>query len=123
MLEHILGHAKNTAFQKALGYSLLIFGNLIDQKPHLVSPTNILGPLAAEMHINHKLYEGHHFINVPSRKNIGKMKENFPKTILEFEPAIAPKGQSSSIVLPKSEILDRSIRSHKNMLAHLYEQQ
>ena len=75
------------------------------------------------MHINHTMYEGHHFKDVPSRKNIRKMKEKVPDTLLEFEPTTALKGQSSFTVLMKSEILDRTIRSHESMLGHLYEQQ
>ena len=53
------------------------------------------------------------------RKDEGKGLE----TILESKPITTPKGQSSSTVLTKSEILDRIIQSHENMLAHLYEQQ
>ena len=51
------------------------------------------------------------------------MKEKVPETILESELATVPKGQSFSIVLTKSKILDMTIRSHENMLAHLYEKQ
>ena len=75
------------------------------------------------MRINHNLYKEHHFQDVPSRKKVGKMKEEVLETILESELATAPKGQSSTIVLTKSKILDRTIRSHENMLGHLYEQQ
>ena len=64
VFEHILGHAENATFWKALGYPSLIFRILIAQKPDLVSPTNILGPPTAEMCINHKLYKGHHFGDV-----------------------------------------------------------
>ena len=84
---------------------------------------DILGSPVIEMCINHKLYEGHHFRDVPSGKNIGKMKKKVPESILESEPTTVPKGQSFSVVLIKSKILDMTIWSHKNMLAHLYEQQ
>ena len=75
VFKHILGHAENTSYQKALGCPSLIFGILLAQKPNLVTPTDILGSPAIEMRINHKLYKGHHFRNVPSGKRIGKMKE------------------------------------------------
>ena len=44
-------------------------------KPNLLTPTDILGPQTADIRINHKLYEGHHFRDVPLWKKIGKMKE------------------------------------------------
>ena len=88
-----------------------------------MSLTDILGPPTAEMHINHKLYEGHHFRNFPLGNNTGKTKEKVLDTIPKSEPATAPKGQSSSIVLTKSKILDKTIQSHESMLGHLYEQQ
>ena len=101
VFEHILGHAENATYRKALGYSLLIFGILMAQKIDLVSPTDILGPLAVEIHINHKLYEGYHFRDVPLRKNIGKMKEKVLDTLPESKPTISPKRQSFSTVLIK----------------------
>ena len=51
------------------------------------------------------------------------MKEKVPKTVPKFKLAAAPKVKSSSAVLTKFEILDTSILSHVNMLAHMYEQQ
>ena len=93
------------------------------KKPNLVSPIDILGPLVAKMHINHKLYEGHHFRDVPLGENIGKMKEKVLETILESELETALKGQSSSTMLLKSEILNKTIWSYKDMLTHLYEKQ
>ena len=101
--EHIFGHVENPTYQKALGYSSLIFGILMAQKLDLVSPIDILRRLAAEMRINRKLYEGYYFRDVPSWKNIGKMKEKVSNTIPWSEPATATKGRSSSTVLTKSE--------------------
>ena len=97
----------------------LIYGILTTQKPDLVTPIDILGPPVAKMRINHKLYEGHHFRDVPSWKNIGKIKEKVPKC----KQVVASIVQSSSVTLLKTEILDKTIRSHEIMLNHLYEQQ
>ena len=44
MFENFLGHAKNLAYQKALGYPSLIYGILTTQKSDIVTSTNILGP-------------------------------------------------------------------------------
>ena len=41
------------------------------------------------------------------------MKEKVLETIPEFEPVVAPIGQSSSIVLTKTELLDKTICSHE----------
>ena len=60
MFKHILGHSKNAAYRKALGYSSLIYGILIEQKQDIVAPTNILGPSTSKLRISHKLYEWHH---------------------------------------------------------------
>ena len=122
VLEHILGHVEIAAYRKALGYPSLIFGILTAKKPDLVSPIDILRHPAAEMRNNHKLYEGHHFKDVHSGKNLEKMKEKVLETIPTSKLATTPKGQFSSIVLSKSKILDRTIRSYENMLVHLYEQ-
>ena len=118
IFEHILGHVENTTYQKALRYPSLLFGILTAQKLNLVTPIDILGPSIAGMWINHKLYKGYHFRNVFSGKNIGK--EKVLETIIEFELVITSKGQSSSIVLTKSKILDLTIRSQENILGHLY---
>ena len=73
------------------------------------------------MSISHKLYKGHHLLDVPSKENmpsqIGKMKGKVSKTILESGPSAA------TFVPRKLELLSRIIRSHENMLVHLYEQQ
>ena len=51
------------------------------------------------------------------------MKENVLETILEFEPIAAPIRQSSSTMLKKTNLLDKTISSHENVLDHLYDQQ
>ena len=120
LFKHILSHAEHATYRKAIGYPSLIFRILRAQKPNLVTPTNILRPPTTEMRINHKLYEGHHLRDVPLGR---KKKEKVPKTIPASELAITPKGKSSSAILMKFEILNGSIQSHDNILAHLYEQQ
>ena len=67
VFEHVLGHVKNLAYRKAIGYPSLIFWVLKGQKLNIVNPIDILGPLVVEMRINHKLYEGHHLRDVPSK--------------------------------------------------------
>ena len=69
VFEHILGHAENAAYQKALGYPSLIYGILLAQKPDIVALANILGPSANELRISHKLYEGHHLRDVLPRSS------------------------------------------------------
>ena len=119
MIEHILGQAENASHRKVVGYPSLIFRILTALKPYLVNPTHIYGPPVENMHINHKLYEGHHLKDVPLGKNTRKMKMKVLETILESEPATAPKVQSFSTVLTKYEILDRTIQSHESIIGHL----
>ena len=109
VFEHVMGHANNATYRKGLGYPLLIFGILTALNLDLVTPTNILRPLLAKMRISHKLYEGHHLQDVPLGEKIGKMKNKVPKTILEFKSVAAPIGQSSFVVLMKTELLDMTI--------------
>ena len=123
VFKHVLGHVKNAAYRKAIGYPSLIFGILTTQKPDIVTLTDILAPLAAEMRINHKLFEGHHLRDVLSRKKAEKMPRRIPETTPEPKPAATPIGQSSSSLLTKSRLLERTIRSHENVQAHFYEQQ
>ena len=92
MFEHILGHAENTAYKKAIGHPSLIFGILIAQKTDIVTPTDVLGPPEAEMCINHKLFEGHHLRDVPSGKKAGRMSRRIPETIPEPKLVATPIG-------------------------------
>ena len=123
VFEHVLGHVENLAYRKAIGYPSLIFGILKAQKLDIMNPIDILGPLAVEKHINHKLYEGHHLRDVPYRKKKGQSKGKLPEILLEFGRADATKDQPSNPMTKKSDLLDRTIRSNENVLSHLYEQQ
>ena len=71
------------------------------------------------MRISHKLYEGHHIQDVPSRKIDGKDEREVSETIPEFGPAVASSSQPSTFVPKKSELLVKTIRSYENML-YLY---
>ena len=70
-----------------MGYSL-------HKKRNLVTVADIFGPPASEPRISHKLYEGHHLIDVPSGKKAGKMKEKVLETVLESLPAPTSKFQN-----------------------------
>ena len=85
VFEHILGHAENATYRKAIGYPSLKFGIFTAQKHGIVTPTDILESSATEMRINHKLFEGH-LRDVPSGKKAGKMPRRIPETILEHKP-------------------------------------
>ena len=54
---------------------------------------------------------------------MGKMKGTIFETIPESGPTTASSGQPSTFEPKKSELLERTIKSHVNMLAHLYKQQ
>ena len=122
MFEHILRHAEMEAWGKALGYPLLIFGMRIVEKQDLVTPNNILGPPTYALTISHKLHEGHHLKDGPSRKKARKLKEKVPDTIIESGRALASTSKSSTS-RPKKLIrdLDRTIQSYESMLTHIFE--
>ena len=127
MFEHILWHVETVTYNKVLGYPSLIFGILIEQNKDLVTTADILGPLIGELRISHKLYEGHHLRNVPSGKKGRIMKEKVLETFLEFEPELVPSFKfqqrklSTSISKKKTRLLDKTIKSYENVLAHHYE--
>ena len=54
---------------------------------------------------------------------MGKMKGTIFETIPESRPTTTSSGQPSTFEPKKSELLERTIKSHVNMLAHLYKQQ
>ena len=101
---------------------LAYFRILKAQKPDIVNPTNMLGPSAVELCINHKSYEGHHLLDILSRKKKGQSKGKLPETLLESNRATA-SDQPSTPLTKKLDLLDRTFMSQENVLSQLYEQQ